>query len=248
MSRKRKGTADQLSLLKLMWAPSTKVGRSGTTVSALTQAAISLADERGLEALTMRAVAERIGIGTMTLYGYVPGKTELLELMLDAVAGTTYSHHELPGGQGSWEAGLRHIAERNYAHSLTHGWSTEVPPGRPILGPGVSQKYESELEPLDGIGLEDETMDHILTTVVNMAVGAARWQLGLDRVRANSQMSDEAWWALSQPVLAMAMENLELPISSRVGTTVASAGDPHASLRAGIELLISGLSRTLLEA
>lgn len=242
MARAPKRTADQLSLLQLMWAPTTKVGRSGVTIEALIEAAVALADEHGLDALTMRAVAERVGIGAMTLYGFVPGKSELLELMLDTVAGTTYAEGDRPGDQGGWAAAVRHTAERNYGHALAHGWSVEVPAGRPILGPGVCQKYEWELAPLDGIGLSDEAMDQVVTTVVNMATGAARWQLGLDRVRADSQLSDEAWWTLSQPVLASAMRGKHLPVSARVGTTLASAGEPHASLLAGIELLISGLS------
>lgn len=230
-----------MSLVQLMWAPATKVGRSGLTVVALTDAAVALADEQGLESLTMRAVAERVGIGVMTLYGYVPGKPELLELMLDSVAGTTYASGDRPADQGDWQAALRHMAERNYAHALTHGWSVEVPVGRPILGPGICQKYEWELAPLDGIGLSDELMDHVVTTVAHLAAGAARWQLGLDRVRADSQLSDESWWQLVQPALASAMADLQLPVSARVGATIASAGDPRESLRAGVELLISGL-------
>ena len=42
---------------------------------------VEIADADGLDAVTMRAVAERVGIGAMTLYGYVPGKAELVELM-----------------------------------------------------------------------------------------------------------------------------------------------------------------------
>lgn len=241
MPRSPNRTADQLSLLKLMWAPSTKVGRSGATMEAVIEAAIALADEQGLGALTMRAVADRVGVGAMTLYGYVPGKPELVELMLDAVAATTYAVGDRPADQQDLSSALRHIAARNYAHALAHGWSVEVTPGRPILGPGVCQKYEWELTPLDGIGLSDEAMDQVVTTLVAMATGAARWQLGLDRVRADSQLSDDSWWALSQPMLASAMAGLELPVSARVGTTLASAGDPHKSLMAGVEWLIAGL-------
>jgi AcrR family transcriptional regulator len=245
MPRSPNRTADQLSLLQLMWAPSTKVGRSGVTVVSLIEAAVALADDSGLGALTMRAVAERVGIGVMTLYGYVPGKPELLELMLDSVAGATYAVGDRPGDQQGWQVAVRHIAARNYAHALAHGWSVEVPPGRPILGPGICQKYEWELTPLDGIGLSDKEMDDVVTTLVNMATGAARWQLGLDRVRADSQLSDENWWALSQPVLASAMEGRELPVSARVDASLASAGDPRQSLLTGVELLITGLDQTL---
>ena len=51
----------------------------------MVEAAIALADANGLEAVTMRAVAERLGVSPMTLYTYVPGKAELLDLMLDAL-------------------------------------------------------------------------------------------------------------------------------------------------------------------
>ena len=50
-------------------------------------AAIALADEEGLEQLSMRKVAERLGTGAMSLYRYVPSKAELLDLMLDAIHG-----------------------------------------------------------------------------------------------------------------------------------------------------------------
>jgi len=238
-------TGDPLQLLQLMWAPATKVGRTGTTVRALTQAGIDLADDSGLEALTMRAVAERAGIGAMTLYGYVPGKAELVELMLDQLAATTYDGHDLPAAQIGWREGLRHIAERNYAHTVQHAWAANIPPARPILGPGNCLKYEAELAPLDGIGLSDHEMEHSLTTVLGMTAAAARWQLGLQRVRADSHLSDEQWWALSQPVLGAAMDGMDLPISSRVGQTTASAGNPYASLQAGLALFLDGLDRRL---
>jgi len=228
-----------------MWAPNTKVGRTGTTVSSVTQVAIDLADANGLEALTMRAVAQQVGIGAMTLYGYVPGKAELVELMLDQLAATTYDGHDLPTAKSGWREGLRHVAERNYAHTLHHAWAVNIAPARPILGPGNCLKYESELAPLDGIGLSDHDIEHVLTTVLGITSAAARWQVGLERVRTDSQLTDEQWWALSQPVLGTAMKGMDLPISSRVGQTTASAGNPYASLQAGLDLFLDGLSQRL---
>lgn len=245
MPRTATRTGDPLQLLQLMWAPATKVGRTGTTVGALTQAAIELADDSGLEALTMRAVAERAGIGAMTLYGYVPGKAELVELMLDQLAATTYDGHDLPAARTGWREGLRHVAERNYVHTVQHAWAANIAPARPILGPGNCLKYEAELTPLDGIGLSDRDMEQALATVLGMTSAAARWQLGLQRVRADSHLSDEQWWALSQPILGSAIEGMDLPISRRVGQTTASAGDPHASLKAGLMLFLDGLAGRL---
>lgn len=245
MPRTAPPTADPIQLLQLMWAPSTKVGRTGTTVRSVIQTAIDFADANGLEALTMRAVAQEVGIGAMTLYGYVPGKAELLELMLDQLAATTYDGHDQPTAKNGWRKGLRHVAERNYAHTVQHAWSASVPPARPILGPGNCLKYEAELGPLNDIGLSDHDMEHVLTTLLGMASAAARWQIGLDRVRTDSQLSDAQWWALSQPVLGAAMEDMTLPISSRVGQTTASAGNPYDSLQVGIDLFLLGLSTQL---
>lgn len=245
MPRAASPTADPVHLLQLMWAPSTKVGRTGMTVRALTQEAIDFADTNGLEALTMRALAQEVGIGAMTLYGYVPGKAELLELMLDQLAATTYDGHDRPIAKNGWRAGLRHICERNYAHTVQHAWSASVPPARPILGPGHCLKYEAELAPLNDIGLSDHDMEHVLTTVLGMTGAAARWQIGLDRVRTDSQLSDAQWWALSQPVLGAAMEGMTLPISSRVGQATASAGTPYDSLHVGLDLVLNGLSARL---
>lgn len=245
MPRPATYSADPIQLLRLMWAPSTKVGRSGTTVSSLIRAAIDLADSDGLEALTMRGLAEQAGIGTMTLYGYLPGKAELVELMLDELASTTYDGHVLPSAKRGWNQGLRHIVERNYTHTLNHGWAANIAPARPLLGPGNSAKYEAELAALEGIGLSDHEMEHTLTTVLGMTSAAVRWELGLRQVRADSQLTDQQWWALFRPILGHAMGGMDLTISTRVGQSTESAGDPYASLQAGLDIFLDGLAQRL---
>ena len=59
--------------------------KPGLTVEQIVGAAVALADEEGIEQLSMRKVADRLGTGAMSLYRYVPGKTELLELMYDTI-------------------------------------------------------------------------------------------------------------------------------------------------------------------
>lgn len=218
------------------------------TVGSITQAAVDLADAAGLAAVTMRRVAEAVGTGAMTLYGYVPGRAELVELMLDAVAATVYDDRPAPADLAAtqgWRAGVLAVAEANWHHHLAHPWTVEIPPGRPVLGPGVTVKYEVELRPLDGIGLADVEMDHVLTSVEGMVRSAAGWQIGLDRVRAETALTDEQWWAIAAPVLGPAVAHLDLPTASRVGQAVASVGDPYASLRYGLDRLLDGVAATL---
>lgn len=237
--------SDPGRLVDLMWNPSTRVGRSGATVGAIVDAAVTVADAEGLDAVTMRAVAERVGVGAMTLYGYVPGRAELVELMVDAVAGRTYEGHREPREAGAWDDALRYVAQRNWEHLLDHAWVTEAPQGRPILGPGVCRKYEAELAPLDGIGLTDSEMDLTLSAVLGQVTRAAQWQSGLLRARHESRLSDQQWWALYGPRLAAAMAGEQLPVSSRVGQSVASAGDPEATWRFMTEHLVSALRQRI---
>ncbi len=245
MPRTPSRPGDPARLLGLLWAPARQTGRSGITLQAIVQAGMAVADEQGFGAVTMRRVAEVMGVGAMTLYTYVPGRPELVELMVDAVAASTYAGRSLPGDLAGWRDGLEYVAWRNWEHTLAHRWLVDVPPGRPILGPGVCLKYEHELTPLDGCGLHDVSMDHLLTTVLGMVAGAARWQIGLDRTRAESALTDEQWWALAGPAMERAMGDLELPIASRVGVSVGSAGDPAESLRFGLRRLLDGVQADL---
>ena len=107
--------------LALLWGPQDRPGRSGLTVRAILDAAIGLADAEGIDALSMRAIAERLGAGTMSLYTHVPGKPALIELMIDTVAGQVYSDIDEPSSRpGGWRAALAFIADRNWDLYLRH--------------------------------------------------------------------------------------------------------------------------------
>ena len=88
----------------------------------------TLADAEGLAALSMRRVAERLGVGAMSLYTYVPGKAELLDLMLDTVGEPTTAGRTRPGG---WRAALELRARRTgRSTTATRGCSRSPPAGR----------------------------------------------------------------------------------------------------------------------
>src|SRR5688500_15419831 len=102
-------------MLALLWGSQTNAGRSGLTLKAIINAAIELADAEGVDALSMRNVAVRLGVGAMSLYTHVPGKTELIELMFDSAYGQLYESVESPSQQpGDWRDALRFIAKQNW--------------------------------------------------------------------------------------------------------------------------------------
>src|ERR687894_236913 len=82
----------------LLWGVG-KGPRRGLSVEEMVEAAVGLADDEGLEALSMRRVANRLGVGAMSLYTYVPGKAELLDVMMD----TVFAEETLPdAATGNW--------------------------------------------------------------------------------------------------------------------------------------------------
>jgi AcrR family transcriptional regulator len=248
-ARKNSGKSgvDPTRSLALLWGPQDRPGRSGLTVRAIVDTAIALADSEGIDAVSMRAIAERLGAGTMSLYTHIPGKPALIELMIDTVSGRVYSNAGEPSSQGGdWRAALRFIARRNWDLYLRHPWLLQVLGGRPVLGPNVNRKYEAELRPLDGIGLTDIEMDSVLTLVLLHVEGLARWQVSLQTIRQQSGESDVEWWSNLEPALAVLMDPSGFPIGSRVGRSAGehhqSVGDPAHDLEFGLTLILDGVA------
>lgn len=232
-------------LLQLLWDPPKRSTRTGITLTGIVTTGITIADTQGLTAVTLRRVAERLGVGTMSLYTYVPAKPELLELMIDHVLDQTYAGHDLPGETSNWQQGVRRIADTNWKDCLHHPWRAELVTSRSVIGPGMMSKYETELAPLDGIGLGDVEIDLALTSVLGMVTSAVRDQLGLDRVRTETGMSDPDWWEQVGPKLQTLMSGYAFPLSDRIGTasSISYQGltEPRRTLDFGVEQLITGL-------
>jgi AcrR family transcriptional regulator len=93
-------------------------------------AAIELADEAGLESVSLRRVAERLGVTPMALYRYVRGKDDLLDGMADEL----YAELDLSGDEGDWWDALARLARSTRSVVLAHPWSVPLF-ARPLAGP-----------------------------------------------------------------------------------------------------------------
>ncbi|MEV6924486.1 TetR/AcrR family transcriptional regulator C-terminal domain-containing protein [Dactylosporangium sp. NPDC051485] len=115
-------------------------------------AAMELADEGGTAALTMKAVAARLGPYTpMALYRYVHHKDGLVDLMLDAAAAEVLLPD--PAGPG-WRAALHDIAAGTRLMIKRHPWYAELVHTRPPAGPHAMRRLECMLRILTGRGVE----------------------------------------------------------------------------------------------
>jgi AcrR family transcriptional regulator len=182
--------------------------------------ATTLADAEGLDAVTMRRVAGRLGVVPMSLYTYVPGKAELLDLMLDAA----YLRMPRTGTAGQpWRQRVAAVAADNRALFEAHPWAAAVGTARPPLGPGLMAKYEHELAALDGLGLTDIQMDGALTYLLTFVQAWARAAADAQATRQDTARDEEQWWAASAPVLARVLDPGAYPLAARVGTAAGTA-------------------------
>lgn len=246
MSAKKHSTGDPARSLALLWGSQTNAGRSGLTLKAIVTAAIDLADSDGVEGLSMRKVAERLGAGTMSLYTYLPGKAELLDLMIDTVYGQLYDSVETPSQQpGDWRAALRFIARQNWELYRRHPWLLQLQTGRPVLGPHSALKYEAELRPLDGLGLSDVEMDATLTLILTHVEGCARAQALLEQTQRDTGLTDAEWWVAHAPLLDKLIDPALFPVATRVGTSAGQAyqgpSSPEYALNFGLDRILAGV-------
>ena len=125
-------------------------------------AAVELADAEGMAAVSMRRLARELGVAPMTLYGHVPGKGELADLMHDAVLAELYRDGE---PAGNWRARLDTVARANFQLFRRHPWAVDLAGGRPPPGPHAKRKREIELRAVGGLGLSDVQMELLIALV-----------------------------------------------------------------------------------
>jgi len=246
MADARSSSGDPARSIALLWRDPAALPRRGPArawdLDAVVAAAIGLADDGGLAAVTIRAVARVVGAAPMSLYTYVPGKAELLDLMLDA------AYAAMPRADTSgrdWPERVRAVAEENRVMFAEHPWAARVSTGRPPLGPGSIGKYEHELAAFDGLGLDDVDRDACLAFVVEFVRAAALAVQDAADARAGGQ-DDAQWWAQAAPVLERVLDPAAYPLASRVGAGAGaahgSAADPDHAYRFGLDRVLDGLA------
>jgi Tetracyclin repressor-like, C-terminal domain len=141
-----------------------------------------------------------VGVPTLIAgYTYVPGKAELLDLMLDTIYAqmTRADLSDKP-----WRMRVKAVANENRDMYERHPWAAAISTSRPPLGPGLMTKYEHELTAFAGCGLDDVDMDAALTYLLSFVQASARSAAEAAAIRRASAMSDEQWWAVNAPFLA----------------------------------------------
>ncbi|MEU5782154.1 TetR/AcrR family transcriptional regulator [Micromonospora lupini] len=146
------GATQRQRLIDLLWqplSPPRRGPRPTLTLAVIAQAGIAIADADGLGAVTMQRVAESLDVTKMALYRYVPGKTELVALMIETGIGEPPA---LPA-DAPWRDQLDAWARQMYERFRRHPWAVAATVGVRVLGPHELGWMERAIAALDGTRL-----------------------------------------------------------------------------------------------
>ncbi|MFE7624194.1 TetR/AcrR family transcriptional regulator [Streptomyces sp. NPDC057509] len=202
-------------------------------------AALALADEGGLAAVSLRKVAARLDAGPMRLYRYISTKEELFDLMVDAVQAEIRPEEQ----PGDWREALRGLAHRTRRAALRHEWLADLLGDRPAMGPNGLAVAEATLSAFDDVADIDTAM-RAVETVSAYFIGAIRRETAHVRAERASGLSKHDWQRASGPHLTDMLATGRFPAVSRVVHDGADV-DAETSFATGLDWILDAVATKL---
>ena len=199
-------------------------------------AAVALADRDGVGALSMRKLAQELGVEAMSLYHHVAGKDAILDGIVDVV----FAEIELPSGEGGWKAAMRRRAVSAREALRRHPWATALMESRSTPGPANLRHHDAVLGVLRNAGFSVELAAHAYSLLDAYIYGFALQESSLpfDTPEETAEVASsimDGFPADAFPYLTeIAVEHVLQP-----------GYDYGNEYRFGLELILDGLERAL---
>lgn len=189
--------------------------------------AVELLDAQGIDGLTMRRLAERLGSGVMSLYWHVDNKEDVFDLALDKVL--EYRGAPEATEPRDWRAEVIHVLEDWRTSMLRHPWSASLLPRR-ALGPNILGRLELLSRTLSEAGVADADLNVAIWSLWNHVMGSTI-------TRASFEMSDDDRAAAQQRLTGLSER---YPTIERSRLLLDSDWD--GTFRQGLDFLLDGLA------
>jgi AcrR family transcriptional regulator len=201
-------------------------------------AAVALADEAGLQAFSMRGLAQELGVVPMALYKHVANKEELLDGMVDIV----FSEIELPPGDLDWRSAMRRRAISTREALQHHGWAIGMMESR-HPGPANLRNHNAVMGCLRGAGFSFKMAIHAYSVQDAYIYGFALQERDLA-----FESPDSAGEAAQRRAATIgALE--DYPHLAEIATKLPESGyDSAVEFAWGLDLILEGLDRRRREA
>jgi AcrR family transcriptional regulator len=206
--------------------------RSPLTRVRVLRAAIELADQNGIDTLTMRRLGQELGVEAMSLYNHVANKDDILDGIVDLVLGDI----DVPPTGTPWKTAMRQRALSAHAILLAHPWAALLIMSRFNIGPGMTRYLDATLGRLREGGFSIEGALDAWNTLDSHLYGFTLQKLNLPfKVEESQQVSAD--------VLVQLPAN-EFPHVVEVITHVMRSGREE-SFEFGLDLILDGLEKKL---
>ena len=186
----------------------------------------------------MRRVADRLGVGTMSLYRYVPGKDELLDLMLDAVLAEAGDPDDQPR---QWRRRLEAFARSAWRLYHEHPWVLLITQRHPLMGPNEARAFESLLGVLSSLGLNESEMVGVITLVDGYVRGVARYGVDAMEAERRTGITTMQWWMAQGEALGEVLNETDYPLMNQVGEAGVWNQGEDVGFEFGLERVLDGL-------
>lgn len=189
--------------------------------------AVELLDAQGIDGLTMRRLADRLGSGVMSLYWHVDNKEDVFDLALDSVL--EYRASPETGESPDWRGDVVHMLDNWRARMLRHPWSASLLPRR-ALGPNILSRLEMLSKTLSRAGVADADLNAAIWSLWNYVMGATLTRASFDLSEEDRAAAQQRLTRLSEHYPTIERSRLLLD------------NDWDGTFRKGLDFLLDGLS------
>jgi AcrR family transcriptional regulator len=194
------------------------------------ETAIRLADEGGIESVSMRKLGRALGVEAMSLYNHVANKDDMLDGIVDLVL----SEFELPSAGDDWSAAIRRTAISAHEALLRHPWACTLIMSR--FRPARMRYIEWILARLREAGFSAETTYHAYHALDSHILGFTLWEVG--HAVDPEELENAATFLQALPVdeFPYFLEHAQQHLTG-------SMHDDQGEFEFGLDLILEGLER-----
>lgn len=214
-----------------MTTPSDPPPRAPLSRDRIVQAAVALADDHGIGAISMRKLGRALGVEAMSLYNHVADKDDLLDGMADRIT----TEFDTPTGGGPWRDEIRRSAISCHAALVRHPWASSVLESRTHPGPARLRYLDSVVGVLRRAGFRPLTIARGLTAIDSHTYGFA--------------LQESAWpvatadWPEAAATAMDAYEGEYPNLTAMAEMAMAVPGEKLLDFEFGLDLILDGLER-----
>lgn len=215
-------------------AKSQSTARTPLSRTRVLQAAVNFADTHGLNALSMRKLAQTLSVEAMSLYNHVHNKDDLLDGIVDIVVGEI----DVPSVGGDWKAAMRQRARSAHAVMVAHPWATMLILSRANVGPSMLRYVDATIGCLRQAGFSYAMADHAWNAIDNHVYGFTLQKL-------NFPLAPDQYASAAREFLPRIPADQFPYLHGMSQEVIAGRHDGTHRFEFGLEIILDGLQRSL---